>query len=76
MSASLGIPGIMIAHDMRSETVKGFLATKININDNLNSVIDIILNQIANIKEKSIEITNHKKITKEKYLELFEHVDL
>ena len=42
MSASLGIPGIMIKHDSRSSTTDGFLATSINIGTSVNDIVEII----------------------------------
>ena len=76
MSASLGIPGIMIAHDKRAETVKGFLAERIDVNQDLHSVNNIILDQIENIQDKSEEIISHKNITRVKYLNLFKKNNL
>lgn len=53
ISASLGIPGIMIGHDGRANTVKGFLADIITDKTDLNEALEIINNTIKNINIKS-----------------------
>lgn len=61
MSASLGIPGIMIKHDSRSSTTDGFLATSINIGTSVNDIVEII---------EAKKLNEHKKETMSKYLEI------
>lgn len=71
MCASLGIPGIMISHDGRSKTVKGFLADEIFIDMTFLEIRKIVENVILNIESKSQKLLEHKEKTKNDYLELF-----
>ncbi|MEA3554576.1 MAG: polysaccharide pyruvyl transferase family protein [Campylobacterota bacterium] len=71
--ASMGIPGIMIAHDQRSETVKGFLAQAIKVNEPFDKVVDVLENSIDNIILLNDKLKLHKQDTLEKYLELFKN---
>ncbi|MFY9078159.1 polysaccharide pyruvyl transferase family protein [Aliarcobacter butzleri] len=71
MCASLGIPGIMVSHDGRSKTVKGFLADRIFIDNSFLEIKELFENVVNNIEDKSQELLEHKKIVKMKYLELF-----
>lgn len=71
MSASLGIPGIMINHDSRSSTTDGFLAQKINIGTSVDDVINMIKDISHNkIKEYSQNLNIHKEHVKQKYIEI------
>ena len=70
MSASLGIPGIMIKHDSRSSTTDGFLATSINIGTSVNDIVEIIEAKSKNIENESKKLNEHKKETMSKYLEI------
>ena len=71
MSASLGIPGIMINHDSRSSTTDGFLAQKINIGTSVDDVINMIKDISDNkIKEYSQNLNIHKEHVKQKYIEI------
>lgn len=60
IAASMGIPGIMIAHDMRTDTVRGFLADIIEVGAPISEVLDIIDKKIKNISGKSKIIMEHK----------------
>lgn len=76
MSASLGIPGIMIKHDSRSSTTDGFLAKQFDVGTNYNilsNYIDELKNNIAYYSEKIVE---HKYKTLEEYKKLFIGSDL
>ena len=70
MSASLGIPGIMIKHDSRSSTTDGFLATSINIGTSVNDIVEINEAKSKNIENESKKLNEHKKETMSKYLEI------
>ncbi|MDB1122448.1 polysaccharide pyruvyl transferase family protein [Vibrio algarum] len=71
MCASMGIPGIMIAHDPRAVTVKGFKAKIHNVGEGEEKLIATTKDLINNIEELSSELLEHKKETKQKYLQLF-----
>ncbi len=62
IAASMGIPGVMISHDVRSDTVKGFLSSIISTNDSIEHNRSIILNKIENVHQQSIKLLEHKKI--------------
>lgn len=70
ISASLGIPGIMIAHDSRSRTVNGFNAEIINVNDSLEIADNLISTTIDTIQEKNSLLLEHKNFWKQKYINL------
>lgn len=71
MCASLGIPGIMISHDVRSETVVGFKAAVVDYkNTDYNQVINLINDVIDNIADKSEELIEHKKNVMQGYIDL------
>jgi len=70
MSASMAIPGIMISHDQRSQTVKGFKSSIINIGTSLDEVKKLIDDKITNISHESNRLVEHKKYYKHKYTEL------
>jgi len=72
MSASLGVPGIMIAHDMRSETVDGFLASKISVGEDIEKSIKLFEDKIVNIKESHMKLLEHKKKFKKVFLDLLQ----
>lgn len=71
MCASLGIPGIMISHDGRSKTVKGFLADRIFIDNSFVEFKDLMENVVNNIEDKSQKLLNHKENIKKEYLKMF-----
>ncbi|MFY0991655.1 polysaccharide pyruvyl transferase family protein [Halomonas sp. C05BenzN] len=72
ISASMGIPGIMLAHDPRASTVKGFCAEMVNIGTEYDELKALIDDTIATIEEKSLALQAHKEATREKYLALFD----
>ncbi|MFH7585824.1 polysaccharide pyruvyl transferase family protein [Oceanimonas smirnovii] len=77
ISASLGIPGIMLSHDERSVTVKGFEAELVNIGTDYSIFKENIKATISNIEAKSTALQKHKDETREKYLSLFrEHIKM
>ena len=67
MSASLGIPGIMIKHDARSSTTDGFLASSISIGTETKDVIKLIDRKSKNIEYESKRIIDHKEETMKQY---------
>lgn len=76
MSASLGVPGIMIAHDQRSQTVNGFLASLISVGTELESFDRHLREKIENIDRHNTRLLEHKALTKQRYLKLLEDADL
>lgn len=72
ISASMGIPGIMLAHDKRAETVKGFLGDMIDIGTPYEEFKKSLDDSIKNIKEKSQLLIDHKEATRQRYLALFQ----
>lgn len=73
ISASMGIPGIMISHDERSTTVKGFLADMVNVGTEYDELHTLIRDTIENIEQKSRAIQAHKEETRDTYLSLFKN---
>ncbi len=70
LAASLGIPGVLIGHDVRSETGTGFLAEIVSPAQGVNDALRMIgkhLNDVANLSRSLLE---HKRTAKERYLEL------
>jgi len=70
ISASMGIPGIIISHDERAATAKGFLAEIININESFEKVISKFEKIITDIKNKNSELIFFKNEKKKIYLNL------
>lgn len=71
MCASLGIPGIMISHDVRSETVAGFKATILNYKTTTYKMaIDTISKVIADINMHSKELIVHKRNVMDEYINI------
>lgn len=70
VAASLGIPGIAIAHDSRGSTTKGFLADIVPIGTDLESIYRIIDHSAVTIREKSIALQKHKEETMTQYKQL------
>lgn len=73
ISASMGIPGIMFAHDERAVTVKGFGADMVSVGTDYSDLKKTIESAIENIEQRSINLQKHKMETKEKYLALFQN---
>ncbi len=71
ISASMGIPGIMISHDPRAATVKGFQAEMFNVGDSIEKVVENIQEIMLTVKNRSQQIATHKQKTRQDYLELF-----
>lgn len=71
MSASLGIPGIMIKHDARSSTTDGFLASSVLVGTELQQVIAEIEKAMETIETRSGKLIEHKKNVMEQYVSLF-----
>ncbi|NLK66695.1 MAG: polysaccharide pyruvyl transferase family protein [Campylobacteraceae bacterium] len=72
ISASLGIPGLMISHDERCKAAKGFLSDSISIEILIDEAIKIVNENVKNIEEKSKAVIEHKEKTKQEYMELFD----
>lgn len=70
IAASMSIPGIMIAHDLRSETVNGFAASKINVGTDLQELKALINSKINNIEEENKKLLKHKNDYKDVFLNL------
>jgi hypothetical protein len=70
MSASLGLPGIMIQHDSRSSTTDGFLASSIKIDTPVDEVVDLIEEVRAGMKVESLslQLAEHKKNIMNQYV--------
>lgn len=67
IAASLGIPGILVANDIRSQVADGFNAIVINNQIEIEDAMLIINNLINKIGEKSLQIINNKTLAKEQY---------
>lgn len=73
MSASLGIPGVMLAHDLRADTVKGFQAGIINFKEETaNQAISFIKDRISQVSTLSEQLLRHKEAVKQEYQAFFE----
>ncbi len=69
--ASLGIPGIMIAHDMRSDTARGFKAQIIDHEKcSIDQAMDIIGETILKVKEISTDLQQYKRSVSKEYMRL------
>ena len=64
IAASMGIPGVMISHDVRSDTVKGFLSQIISTNDTIDHNRAIILKKIDLAAQQSEKLLEHKETNK------------
>lgn len=69
MSASLGIPGIMIAHDERAQTVQGFLGSLITVGTSLETFDQHLKEKILNIESYNKQLVEHKHKYKKIYIE-------
>lgn len=70
ISASMAIPGIMIAHDSRSQTVKGFKASVLNVGESFDTVEHLIDKKINFIAQENKTLIDHKQQYKNIYHEL------
>lgn len=68
VAASMGIPGVMVAHDVRSKTVGGFLGELIYINEHIDDALNKIKNRIENINQLSKNIIEHKEAVMDDYM--------
>lgn len=71
MSASLGIPGMMIAHDARSETVKGFLGHSISETVSFDDFQKLFEETISSIGNLNQNLLAHKAASNEIFQNLF-----
>lgn len=71
MSASLGIPGVMIKHDIRSSTTDGFLAEAVLVGADIQEIIGLVDTYRSKIEYYSNRLIEHKQKVKEQYLQLF-----
>ena len=70
MCASMGIPGIMIAHDKRSTTVQGFLAEMISVGSSYADFEKLFQRVTENIEIKNKQLLEHKEKTRKRYVDL------
>lgn len=73
ISASMGIPGMMIAHDNRSDTVQGFCAELIKVGDDFSKIIGTFNKMVAGIESYSLSLQKHKMETAKKYFSLLQN---
>lgn len=72
ISASLGIPGIMIKHDSRSSTTDGFCAESISINTEVQKVVELVEKYQSNIETYSKRLVAHKQAVMDQYVQLLQ----
>ena len=67
LCASLGIPGIALAHSTRVETAAGFLADIVDVS---RTTIDDVLARVDafDVAQRSARLIDHKRATREDYL--------
>ncbi|MDR0292071.1 MAG: polysaccharide pyruvyl transferase family protein [Elusimicrobium sp.] len=70
MCASLGIPGMVIAHDWRGETADGFLGEKISLDTPAEDALKAVEKLAARAAQKSLNLAAHKRETLLKYQNL------
>lgn len=69
LCASIGIPGIMIAHDRRADTVKGFLAKMIPLGTSYDDFNIVFQETINNITQKNTDLLEYKSVVKKQYID-------
>ena len=69
-AASLGVPGVAIAHDARGGTCAGFLADIVDVGTNYNTVLGVIENAIRDISARNKRLLAHKAKTSAAYRKL------
>ena len=74
LSASQGIPGILISHDQRGDTGKGFLANIVDINTNIKDIDKVITTISSDIEKINSNLLEYKKIYKNKYISFLKSV--
>jgi polysaccharide pyruvyl transferase WcaK-like protein len=72
ISASMGIPGIMISHDPRAATVKGFKSEMVDVGTPYSQLRENIQGAMQDIESKSRALQAHKTKTRAEYLTLIE----
>jgi hypothetical protein len=72
ISASMGIPGIMISHDPRAATVKGFKSEMVDVGTPYSQLRESIHDAMQDIESKSRALQAHKAKTRAEYLKLLE----
>jgi len=70
ISASQGIPGVSVSHDLRGETARGFCAEIVRVGDALDDVFGLISSKVDNIQTESHRLIEHKNQVRERYVEL------
>lgn len=75
IAASLGIPGLALAHDQRADTCKGFLSDFIFPSTEKSLVLDMIGETCKNIQQKNKALIEHKKNTWQEYISLMQNAD-
>jgi polysaccharide pyruvyl transferase WcaK-like protein len=66
-AASLGIPGVFVAHDQRADTVKGFLAELVDPSDRPESLVERVELVADSVVERSSNLALHKSETSRRY---------
>jgi polysaccharide pyruvyl transferase WcaK-like protein len=66
-AASLGIPGVFIAHDQRADTVKGFLADIVEPTSSPHELLRRIRVAADEVNERSTKLATHKLATHHDY---------
>lgn len=74
MCASMGIPGLLIAHDGRADTVRGFKAEVFSDSGSIEEFHDSILDLMERRSELSESILTHKSETLNRYKDLLSNV--
>lgn len=70
-AASLGIPGVFVAHDQRADTVKGFLADITSPPEGVGAFIKLIDDCICEVQQRSDALAQHKRATLKVYQDRF-----
>ena len=71
IAASLGIPGVAIAHSVRSETVEHLGARVLRLDTSIDEAMLIIADTVANVKHYSERLADIKAYTKKEYTKKF-----
>jgi polysaccharide pyruvyl transferase WcaK-like protein len=74
MAASMGVPGILIKHDHRGGTGKGFLADVITVEQKKELVMEMIEDKVRSVAALNAGLILHKKDVFGKYLKLMNDV--
>ena len=71
-AASLGIPGVFVAHDQRADTVKGFLSDMVDPSAPPHELLRRVDQAICDVTERSSLLVKHKRASLKKYQELLD----